>query len=95
MYLHNYVSNLSRLIVFQFFGIRNSVNKRIDFGGFAQSDPHIYFDVGGPNRNSRKACEFKVGGCDVSVWFDKNRGIGIWDYLTQKNYYCTFDVKET
>lgn len=27
MYLHNYVSNLSRSIVFQFFGIRNSVSK--------------------------------------------------------------------
>lgn len=30
MYLHNYVSNLSHSIVFQSFGIRNSVSKKVD-----------------------------------------------------------------
>ena len=76
------------------YAIRNSVNKRLSFTGFAQLDPHIQFDVGGPNGNNQKACQFQIRGCDLYVWFDKNKGIGIWDFVTKKNYYCTFDVKE-
>lgn len=63
------------------------------FSGLAQRESTILFDVGGNSYNNPKICQFKISGCDLYIWFDANKGIGVWDYLAKKNYYCTFDVK--
>lgn len=34
--------------------------------------------------------QLSITGTPVSVWFDKKRGIGIWDSNEKKNYVCRF-----
>ena len=35
--------------------------------------------------------EILVGSSGLSLWWDKKKGIGIWDMEEQKNYTCKFD----
>ena len=34
--------------------------------------------------------QFSIVGTPLAVWFDKKRGIGIWDSTDKKNYICKF-----
>lgn len=34
--------------------------------------------------------QLSIVGTPLAVWFDKKRGIGIWDSNEKKNYVCTF-----
>lgn len=34
--------------------------------------------------------QLSIAGTPMSVWFDKKRGIGIWDSNEKKNYVCRF-----
>lgn len=34
--------------------------------------------------------QLSISGTPLAVWFDKNRGIGIWDSTENKNYICKF-----
>lgn len=34
--------------------------------------------------------QLSIGGTPLAVWFDKKRGIGIWDSTDKKNYICKF-----
>lgn len=36
--------------------------------------------------------QFGVPGTPFYVWFDKNRGLGIWDSSEHLNYTCKFDT---
>lgn len=34
--------------------------------------------------------QLSIVGTPLAVWFDKKRGIGIWDSTDKKNYICKF-----
>lgn len=34
--------------------------------------------------------QLSIVGTPLAVWFDKKRGIGIWDSTGKKNYICKF-----
>ncbi len=34
--------------------------------------------------------QFSITGTPLAVWFDKRRGVGIWDSTDKKNYICKF-----
>ena len=34
--------------------------------------------------------QFSIAGTPLAVWFDKRRGVGIWDGADKKNYICKF-----
>lgn len=36
--------------------------------------------------------QLSIVGTPLAVWFDKKRGIGIWDSSEHRNYTCSFDT---